>query len=658
MAAADGDVDLVTITKGAPTGFESAEVILPYMGNPYTFETRGYADVGAPVIAYATQEANVRDDATVVLQPVSVLGAAQLVPRLPLNYVVPGSVVDLMLVVVANGSDALQVPLSDFAATYEVDGDATVIATSNRGIRLAIGEQCAAPFTVNGAVEGLVEDGGSYVAGSVGINGDDGYEVVCPSPTDSGLIYDSESPTVEITSFDAGTGVVAGTAEDNAGIAKVQLFDGPALVASTDVDEATAPVALIEFVDNSTLFTTTLVVDPVAGLTAIAFDTSGNQSVDYSLSGEEFRHCPLNTDWYVSSISGDNAAATGELGTPFATIQAAVSAASADDVLCVAPGTYEVDNSGRGTGGAFVAVARITKPLTLIGPNAGRPAHGDRGPEARIIASSTEGDWLLGFSVEVSDVTVDGFYISTNTPKADDDTHYTVWGFYVSSGAQNNVTISNNHVVDANRPIWVNRGTVADDATGFVVEGNLVEGPEQISDQAIVMHGATGVVLNNVVRDTRVGVQAQVYGQGGPGLVSGNDIEAFQIGLWLNSVWNAASDWEFSDNQVMGTASPLGWPLYGEDPAYWSGLRVEGFDNGRVAFTNNVVRAGAADPGDGNAYLLRQRSHRDGTVIDIGTATELGAFFTSNVFPEIPGGVTLAHFSVDADLLQLVAPTP
>src|SRR5690606_27429661 len=103
----------------------------------------------------------------------------------------------------------------------------------------------------------------------------------------------------------------------------------------------------------------------------------------------------------------------------FATIQTAIDAAKELDVVCVAAGTYSVDNSDKGTGGASIALVRIDKPLSLIGPNVGVSGAGPRLREAELVVSSTEADTLYAIAIEASGVTVDGFYVGTNTPKTD-----------------------------------------------------------------------------------------------------------------------------------------------------------------------------------------------------------------------------------------------
>lgn len=648
-----GTIDYITLNKTAPNGaLESANVVLPSLGNPYTFESAGYFDVAEPVIAFASQTQNVSNTAIVTLLPVSVLGAAEITPRLPTNFVAPGSVLDLMLVVTANGNTSLQVPLADFSASYDLPagGPLTLIAESNRGVRVQVGSECSTAFTVGSTAAGLVQTGAGFAQGVVTANGGAGIELRCP-PLDNGNVQvDTAPPTIQVTAYDAVSLVVEGTADDNVAIALVEIYDGPELVATTDIDAATGSVSLITF--TGTTFTTTLTAAPYAGITAVARDTSGNQATDATFAvtaSAEFAHCPANTNLYVSAVSGNDISAVMAGGTPFATIQAAVNTALAGDTLCVAAGTYLSVNPG----GNYSAI-NITNPVTLVGPNVGIAGNGSRGPEAEIVVSSTELSYVRGITVWSGDVVIDGFAITTDTPQPDLVGSSGMYGVTVRETAGDNVTIRNLRITDMNAPIWVNRGRAAD-AAGYVIEGNLIDGLNQHSDQAIMVQGASGNVLNNVVRNARVGIQMQPYHNGGTGEVSGNDLEVFQVGLWFNYLEDAAGSYEFSDNNVRGIASPVAWPLYTTDPTAWSGIRIETFYEGYVSFDGNTVVAGAANP-TGNTYLVRQRNVINGTVANIGTATELGTFFTSNLFPEILGGVSLADLTEDAWGLQLIRP--
>lgn len=451
---------------------------------------------------------------------------------------------------------------------------------------------------------------------------------------------------------------------------------GPLQLAPGATQQLEADVVVVGNADDAVTWTSSntavATVDANGLVTAVAFgdatisavsefDTSVADTVNVAVVVAEFAHCPVGTGWYVSASNGDATATGDSPSAPLAAIQPAVDAAAAGDTVCVAAGTYSLEVTDDGTE-VTPALVTIDKPLTLSGPNAGVAADADRTAEANLVVSSTDGSAVRAVAVVSGDVSVDGFAITTETPLEDPAPGAMgIYGVWVSQTATDGVTVSNNHLVDINFPIWANRGTGAVPATGYAIENNLIEGPAAASDQGIMMQAAYGTVADNVIRDTRVGIQVQPYTQVGTGMVTGNDIEAFQVGLWFNGQADAAANWTFEDNTVVGIASPWGWPLYtAPDNNLWAGIRVEGFEEGTVSFVGNSVAIGTADPpAEGGAYLLRQRPATGGTgaIEGIGTTSELGDFFTLNAFPDFgPGGVTLDDLSEELGEIQLPAP--
>lgn len=368
----------------------------------------------------------------------------------------------------------------------------------------------------------------------------------------------------------------------------------------------------------------------------------------------EFAHCPVNSDRFVSADSGADTATGTTVGAPFASIQAAVDDAEDHDVVCVAAGRYELDRRGGATEDEGTVLVLIESPLSLIGPNVGIRGKDERGPEAEMVVSGAGTDTLHAIRVYANDVHVDGFYITTESPMIDPFPNGT-YGLRVEAEATANVSIRNSVLVDANYPIYIRRGRPGVPAVNMTATGNLILGPNSQSDQAIYFQAAFGEITDNVIRDARIGIQAQPYTYAGRGLVANNDMEVFQVGLWFNYQETANSEWVFSDNQVRGIESPWPWPLYTEDPRAWSGIRVETFYEGSVTFEGNSIASGEADPPtDGAVYLLRQRGGRNGEIAGIGTEGQLGEFFTANDFVDLPpAGVTLDDLSEDGGYLQL-----
>ncbi len=115
-------------------------------------------------------------------------------------------------------------------------------------------------------------------------------------------------------------------------------------------------------------------------------------------------------------------------GQTYATITAAIAAASSGDTIIVHPGTYHEQ-------------VIIDKPLTLEGANAGIPGTGTRGAESIVDADDPDAStWRCGFFIKSGDVTIDGF----KTIDADEGVHVAcdqpMWG------DRKNVVVKNNYI--------------------------------------------------------------------------------------------------------------------------------------------------------------------------------------------------------------------
>ncbi len=346
-----GGTMAIELTPADPT----AQVNLPAAGNPYTFESLGYDAPTGNVIAYDTQDRNVIDASTVMVTLTSVLddpSGAVLVPRFPTNYAMPGSVLDLMLVVMANENadfpgDYLQVPLSDFEVSYESVTGGSIIGSSKRGIRIDVNAECSA-VSVTGEVSGLVDTGSGYEVGTLAIQGDGTYEIDCPAPFAGDVSVDLEAPTVSMT-YDSVINRVFGAADDNIAISSVEVFDGPILVATTDTSLVDANVAQIVFAPGTTNWHADLTVSPSGELTAIATDSSGNESsVNTPFAG--FVYVDANY------TGGDS---DGSEERPFQTVTQGLNAVAEGGTVYVLPGTYTATQYD------------IDKALTLMGADQG-----------------------------------------------------------------------------------------------------------------------------------------------------------------------------------------------------------------------------------------------------------------------------------------------
>src|SRR5690554_1467319 len=400
-------------------------------------------------------------------------------------------------VVVIEAPDVTPVEPGD--ADAEVDGEpATVVTDYDDGsVTLQVGDsQLAVGFAAGDGEELAVAEGGVPRVTADG------------SVTISGSGYGPDSPV------------------------DVWLFSEPAWLGSL-VAEATGEFSeTFGLPAGVPLGNHTLVLDGVleSGATLrlkLGLEVQAGDSV------REFAHCPVATNWFVSANNGSDEAAGNSIVAPFATIQTAVDTADEFGTVCVAAGVYELDNRPEDAGAPAtqdeIAFVTIDKLLTLVGPNAGVRGQDARQPEAELVVSGSDEDTLWAVRVHSADVTVEGFLITTDSPQALDPFPYGIFGVLVSPASTGNVTISNNVIVDTNNPILVNRGRDQVAASGFLIQGNVISGPEASSDQAIVLQGGFGEVRDNLITHARIGLQIQPYQLAGNGVVADNVIEAFQV---------------------------------------------------------------------------------------------------------------------------------
>ena len=259
-------------------------------GETYGFATRG-DDVQETWIAYGETLADV--DATtssVALALQTLIAAATLEAAPVIDAIAAGQSVDLLLSVTAPGGYA--VPTADFAVTYAVAGeDGSVTADSKLGAQvLANADPVDGEFSVTATVTGWRNVGGA----PIWVDSNDGVTATfaVPFTIPTGLGFDFAAPIATISApitGNAGSSLtVSGTAIDEAGIDLVQVYAGPVLIASTDLDEAIGPVAPLFLEADAWSFGWTPTDVRSYTLTAVAIDGAGNEhrnstSVDVAL---------------------------------------------------------------------------------------------------------------------------------------------------------------------------------------------------------------------------------------------------------------------------------------------------------------------------------------------------------------------------------------
>lgn len=259
------------------SGTGTLRVFLPE-GTLFTFSAAGFVPAATPnaasqLVAYgeASRLITAATSNATNVHLISLLGSARLEPRLPTRFVVPGQELDVMLSATAPDLPDLAVPLTDYLADYGVS-NGVALAASERGMRLRVGDRDGGDVVVDAGLTGLV------LADEVARPGTITASLSLPFATSTKL--DTEPPTIADLAFDGVQHIFTGVADDNMGVARVSLFDGPVLLATTDLaiaEEQSLPI--IEFPGGGTAFFVRLHLPPgEVELTAFVHDQAGNQT--------------------------------------------------------------------------------------------------------------------------------------------------------------------------------------------------------------------------------------------------------------------------------------------------------------------------------------------------------------------------------------------
>lgn len=390
VASADGTRDAFTLTRAA----NSVRVSLP-LGADYVFEAEGRDGLGR-ALAFGATSKSVGTTASAAAEPLtlgitSLLAEATLTQRaVGSSAVVPGQVLDLLLAVSPLEGADLRAPIGDFSVTYVVE-NASVVAESALGVRVkagdaAVGEELTVTATVTRAA-------GDAHDGSV--------EATFTLPFAAGAIVDLEQPSLELDEPSVGEdGSVAltGRVSDNVGIAKVQVYEGPALLASSDALELGGDVAEVVTTPADGLnvygFAVTLTDLPTGDvtLTVVVLDTANNQrDATVSVSVVDLSRV------YVAPYGDD--ANPGTASQPFLTIGKALATVTDGGTVYVGTGTYALSNQ-----------LSVNRPVSIVGSGEG----------ATVIDLRAASGY--GVYVEANDVHLEGFTVLG--PVADQSTSY------------------------------------------------------------------------------------------------------------------------------------------------------------------------------------------------------------------------------------------
>ena len=287
--------------------------------------------------------------------------------------------------------------------------------------------------------------------------------------------------------------------------------------------------------------------------------------------------------------------------TRHATIQAAVTAASNNDVINVCAGTYE-------------ELVTINKPLTLNGPNAAIAGNGSRVTEAivQFPTGTANGSVLITVGTNLTGVTISGFDLRCQ------DATIPQYHYLVYTTKINNLTISNNRMYGSEIPMYILTSNGLDDyRTGLMVEGNYVDGGPNVNNsynRGIYVQATAGTIQDNQFVNTNIGIQYMPYGHTTSGTIRRNTVASSSMGLYHNYQTNGAAQVTWENNEVTAAPNPqtgLSATVDGAhgSPTIFRGIHIITFGtqgtgaSPSVLFNNNKINA--ANPGGTTSTVFR-----------------------------------------------------
>ena len=249
----------------------------------YIFKAKGFDQNSSTKtwLAYGETSQGITAETTVSLPLFSLIDSALLSPSAPISEIIPGQSLDLILSVVTPLFTA-NVPLANFEVDYSTP-DGSIKTSSKRGVRFDVSSTPSSDvFNATTTVTGWqIVDGSAIANGNV--TGSFSRPFAGGSSSGNGtFITDLEQPTLSVNTVanaNAGTPItLSGSADDNMGLDRIQIYDGVVLIASSHSEDNQDPtVSNIGFTDLN--WSTIWIPDNAQtyNLTVTAIDSSGNQ---------------------------------------------------------------------------------------------------------------------------------------------------------------------------------------------------------------------------------------------------------------------------------------------------------------------------------------------------------------------------------------------
>jgi len=259
----------------------------------------------------------------------------------------------------------------------------------------------------------------------------------------------------------------------------------------------------------------------------------------------------------------------------YSSIQDAIDAADAADVLIVAAGTYE-------------EVLHIDRPIILNGPNNDIAGYDPSRVSEAIIqypAALANGSYYLA-TIDAENVSIKGLTFNDNISGG--FTYDGTWPIPMLVGGvvsnESNTSVENNRFSGFNNIAvrMTQQDAASTSTTGAKTNNttryNYFEGSTVY--HAIYYQASGGTIEYNQLVDCGAGVQVQPYRTNATGIVSNNEMSIYTSGLYYNYAnWTIDENalWSFTDNEVTAVSNAPEWDklVWNALPRSFEGIRVE-----------------------------------------------------------------------------------